>query len=99
MSSRYENIPNKTNEFGKQVKRSIIYPTIPRSLGDIYVQTNVSDRLDLIAYRYYGNPSYYWILAEANGLGKGSMSIPVGTQLRIPQNFVDVIREYELLNK
>jgi hypothetical protein len=98
MTSRYDNIPTKTNESKKQVTKPVLYPSIPRAVGDIYVQTSPADRLDLIAYKYYGSPGYYWILAEANGIGKGSMNIPVGMQLRIPQNLTEILREYQLLN-
>ena len=68
MSSRYETIPIKKNDTGKRVRKPILYPTIPRSLDDIYLQTSPGDRLDLIAFKYYGRPSYYWIIAEANGI-------------------------------
>ncbi len=99
MSSRYETIPIKKNDTGKRVRKPILYPTIPRSLDDIYLQTSPGDRLDLIAFKYYGRPSYYWIIAEANGIGKGSLNIPVGMQLRVPRNYQQIVSEYESINQ
>ena len=51
-----------------------------------------SKRLDLLSNEHYGTPSYWWIIAEANGIGKGSMHIPVGMQIRIPKR-LDKIQE------
>ena len=99
MSSRYENTATKKDNRGKRVRKPIIYPAIPRAINDIYIQTSPGDRLDLIAFKYYGRPSYYWIIAEANGIGKGSLNTPVGIQLRVPQNYQQIQSEYELLNK
>lgn len=99
MSSRYETISIKKSESGKRVRKPILYPAIPRALDDIYLQTSPADRLDLIAYKYYGRPSYYWIIAEANGIGKGSLNVPVGMQLRVPRDPQAIINEYKRLNK
>lgn len=99
MSSRYQNTKTKVDSRGKRVKAPVMYPPIPRSVDDIYLRVSPGERIDFIAYKYYGRPSYYWIIAEANGIGKGSMNVPVGMQLRIPQNISSIISEYESLNK
>lgn len=98
MINRYEDIPQKTGDNGKRVVRSTIYPPIPRSLEDTYVITTIGDRLDLLAYRYYGNVGYWWIIAQANEIGKGDLNIPVGVQLRIPRDIATIIQEYQTLN-
>ena len=46
--------------------RSTVYPSIPHSENDIYIITRDSDRLDLLANKYYGTPNLWWILAQAN---------------------------------
>lgn len=97
--NRYESIPQKTGDNGKRVVRSIIYPPIPRNLEDTYVITTIGDRLDLLAYKYYGSVSYWWIIAQANEIGKGDLNIPVGLQLRIPKNITTILQEYQTLNK
>ena len=98
---RYDDIPVKVSENNKRVVRSTIYPPIPRTINDIYVITGIGDRLDLLAYKYYGAVAHWWILAEANAIGKGSLTIPAGTQLRIPDpNTVnDIIYNFRELNK
>ena len=42
------------------------------------------ERLDLLAYRFYGDASKWWIIASANGLGKGTLFVPENTTVRIP---------------
>ena len=96
--NRYENIPTKTNDNGKRVTRSVLYPPIPRQLSDIYLITTPGDRLDLLSYKYYGSVGYWWIIAEANGIGKGSLTIPPGLQLRVPTQVNEIITSYKQLN-
>lgn len=99
---RYENIPEQKSDSNKRVRRSTLMPTINPSLDDIYIITTLGDRLDLLAYRYYGNVSYWWIIAHANPeskVGKGTMMVPLGIQLRIPQNPLTIIQELKELNK
>lgn len=98
MANRYVDIQIKNNESGKRVTRSVLYPPIPRQVDDIYVITTPGDRIDLLAYKYYSNVSYWWIIAEANAIGKGSMTIPVGLQLRIPINLTNILQDYRELN-
>ena len=40
----------------------------------------------------------WWILARANYLGKGDLSIPIGKQLRIPEDYLGILDEYKKLN-
>lgn len=98
MPNRYQNIPVVKGSNEKRVVKFVIYPPIPRTVEDIYIITNPGDRLDLLAYKYYENVNYWWILAEANALGKGTLSIPAGTQLRIPANYLTLVSKYEQLN-
>jgi nucleoid-associated protein YgaU len=46
-----------------------------------YVQ---GERLDQIAYRYYNDSTYWWIIPEFNPEVKDFTNIPNGTVLRIP---------------
>ena len=47
-------------------------------------------RLDALAGEYYGDSSYWWIIAAASGIGWG-LQIPPGTILRIPTNIAQVL--------
>lgn len=98
MESRYRDIQQKVDETGRRITRSVLYPPIPRNVNDIYVITTPGDRIDLLAYKYYGEIGYWWIIAEANAIGKGSMALPVGQQIRIPTNIGDILQDYRNLN-
>ena len=62
--------------------RTTIYSSIPETDSDIYVITQHGDRLDNIAFQFYGDQSLWWYIAKANNLT--FMTIPIGTSLRIP---------------
>ena len=94
--NRYSNITKirNTNEF-------------VGTLGDLYYETvnypevRPSDRLDRLAFQFYGDVTLYWIIALANPntQGLGSLFIPVGTQLAIPTNISGFIDSYNRLNE
>lgn len=42
-------------------------------------------RLDHIAGQYYGNGSYWWVIAAASGIG-WALQCPAGTVIKIPKN-------------
>ena len=62
------------------------YPKFPVNENDTYIITRTGDRLDSLAYEFLGSVEQWWILAEANNLGKGTFAIEPGIQLRIPFN-------------
>lgn len=99
MTSRYREIQEKINDSNRRVTRSTLYPPIPRSLMDIYVITTPGDRIDLLAKKYYDDIGYYWIIAEGNAIGKGTLIVPPGMQLRIPMNLSSILQDYRELNK
>lgn len=43
------------------------------------------DRIDLLAYRFYEDPSMWWVIAYANPEIHVWDPIPVGVELRIPR--------------
>ncbi len=96
---RYNNIPNIKSPTGNKIYQTTRYPEIPRSDNDIYVYTTIGDRYDTLAQQYYGNSSLWWVISNANGdLVQDSLTPPVGTQLRIPQNPTLTLSEYENIN-
>lgn len=75
------------------------YPEIPYSENDIYVITTDGDRLDNLAYEYYGDSTLYWILLSANPDKSYNLLYPVlGTQLRIPFPVDTIIQEFNSFN-
>lgn len=98
---RYEQNTILAEKFAnKTYYKNKLYPNIPISSEDIFVITTVGDRLDLLAYTYYKNPEYWWVISMANNnVTKGSMFPQPGTQLRIPVNVNEVLRIFNELNK
>jgi phage tail protein X len=100
--ARYNNIKILKDPNIKQGARhykNVWYPEIPFSDKDIFVITTQGDRLDVLANKYYGNISLYWIISIANNfLPQNSLFLPVGTQLRIPSDISEVISKYNNLN-
>ncbi len=99
MANRYETIEILRTELGKRYKKTIRYPKIEKQSQDMYIISIQGDRLDNLAFKYYEDARLWWIIARANYLGKGDMEIPIGTQLRIPANYIGIYDEYLELNK
>ncbi len=66
-------------------------PRFPVKSTDLYVFSREDDRLDNLAYEFYEDPRYWWVIAEANNLGKGTFAIPPGLQIRIPLPIDDLL--------
>ena len=81
--NRYKDT-EKVRKNGQVYYRSTYFANIPTSADDIYVITQYGDRLDLLAYQYYGNASLWWYIARANNMF--TLNIPENIQLRIPSS-------------
>ena len=59
---------------------------IPTHPTDQYyvVQSSDAGRPDLISYRYYGTPAYYWVILWINGVHDPFETLYPGMLLRIP---------------
>jgi hypothetical protein len=72
------------------VKNTRIFPTvrlpkIPIKFEDYYAYTTRGDRYDTLAQTFYGDSSYWWIIATCNPTNSSDSLIPeIGTQIRIP---------------
>jgi len=97
-NSRYTNVPIYNRWDGKRAYRTTHYPEIPPSDSDIYIVSNETDYLDTLANKYYGDASKYWIIGQANNIGKGRMSVESGLQLRIPTNVSKILSDFERIN-
>lgn len=96
---RYDkNIIHKTSD-GKRYYKGKIYPDIPYSETDEYIITTIGDRLDSIAYSYYNDAEFWWVISVANNnITNGSMFPIPGTQLRIPTNINSVLNLFDQVN-
>jgi hypothetical protein len=99
--NRYENgIILKTEYTNRPYYKGRYYPNIPLSESDVYVITNVGDRLDNLAYSYYGDSTLWWIISVANNNATNGALYPIpGTQLRIPTNVSNIIELYNRFNQ
>ena len=95
--SKYSNtLFSLGNSLDVEMKRryytSVIDPEIPKQNDDIYVICTVGERLDLLAWKYYQNVEYWWIIAAANPeLRKDSLNLEPGAQIRVPANFQNAL--------
>lgn len=97
--NRYEKIETLKTESGRRYKKTIQYPLMERNVNDIYIIGRQGDRLDNLAYKYYNDSKLWWIIARANNIGNGNLSVPIGEQIRIPSNHISIVSEYSKLNK
>jgi hypothetical protein len=82
---------NKTIQTSSEKTRlqTTILPNIVGA-NDTYIETITPERLDALANQFYGDTSLWWVIAAANGIGKGTIRVPIGMILRIP-NVTDVM--------
>jgi hypothetical protein len=105
--NRYQNIP-KTKIDGKLVYVTSRYPEVPITSNDIYVYSVQGDRFDVLALQYYKDSSLWWVISIANtgnagtdisvSLPQNTLVIPEGIQIRIPANYSNVIRNFNIIN-
>lgn len=99
MASRYYSTDILKTSDGKPYYQGKLYPNIPLSENDVYVITTIGDRLDYLAYSYYGDSELWWIISVANNnVTKGSLFPAPGTQLRIPPRASEVTNLFDQYN-
>lgn len=76
---------NKIVIDGVECLESHTIKEIPYREDDSYLKvTDVNEnRLDKIAYEYYGSTKLWWVIAEASGI-LNPLDVPIDTILRIP---------------
>ena len=98
--NRYQGIPILKEISGKRAYATSRYPEVPLSENDIYVYTTQGDRYDVLALNYYGDSSLWWVISIANpNISLNSLVIPEGVQIRIPNNFAQIVSEFKLINQ
>ena len=86
--ARYLN-KTMTTSSDKTRLQTTILPNIVGN-NDTYIETITPERLDILANQFYNDASLWWVIAAANGIGKGTIRVPIGMILRIP-NVTDVM--------
>jgi hypothetical protein len=95
MANRYLRNQTQKLDDGRVVYRTKIYPNIPLRDSDIYAVTQTGDRLDTLAHQFYGDSSLWWIIATANNIHDAVLAVEDGTILRIPENYLQIINNFE----
>jgi phage tail protein X len=96
---RYESNKIIKNKDNRRIYKSNIFPKIERSVTDIYIISKSGDRLDLLASKYYGDQTLWWIIAIANNLGKSGLILPPAKQIRIPTDVSSILNDYQELQE
>jgi hypothetical protein len=52
---------------------------------DAVIVSSIGDRLDIYAKEYYGDETFWFVIARSNNLGKGTLNVPPGKIVRIPR--------------
>ena len=84
--NRYSRAPKLSNGryYGTFDACYIIYRAAATRAIDVqYKVSTESDRLDILAGKYYGDGTLWWIIAGASGIG-WNLQVPPGTMLVIP---------------
>jgi hypothetical protein len=90
---RYDTKNTKRLADGKKVLKTTIPNSIPKKDDDIYIITQETDRLDLLANQFYKDSTLWWIIARANNLNGANIGLEGGIQLRIPKNKFDILNK------
>lgn len=95
---RYRYIKTQKRFDGKDVYKTTLLPNIVDDVNDIYITVSDNQYLDNISKKYYGDEQYWWVIAVANNISRGKISVPVGKQLKIPGNLSRILQDFENLN-
>lgn len=98
MARRYENIGTYKGIGGKVIYLPTKYPSLVPTNEDYYIISKDQDRLDLLAYDFYGDSTLWWVIAMANDLPGDSMFLPLGFQLRIPADVDAALNAFDNIN-
>jgi len=94
--SRYSFSTNLKNSLGQNlISISNASPKIFRAVEDQRINYSVhvleeGERLDYLAGIYYGDSSFWWVLAASSGIGY-ALQVPPGTVIRVPNSIADVL--------
>ena len=98
--SRYKFTGKKIDKYtGNRVQKITLYPEIRIGDGDQFVYPIDGDRLENLAYRYYGDSTLWWIIAQANKIRDGSFALSPTEKLRIPKNISQIISDLRSINE
>ena len=90
-SNEDRNIKKSRDVNGIPYINNPIYPDIPETEDDVYIITSDTDRYDLLASRFYGDSSLWWIIPAANKTTSRDTIYP--TNKESIRNFIEYYKE------
>jgi hypothetical protein len=84
---------------GNRVQKTTLYPQIKIEDGDQFIYPLDGDRMESIAYRFYGDSTLWWIIAKANGIRDGSFGLKPDEKIRIPSNVPQILSDLRAINE
>ncbi|MFJ9456289.1 tail protein X [Kitasatospora sp. NPDC101447] len=89
-ASRYRDVPVAVHVDDRGRPRPWVTLRVPPATGPTVTSaTRPHDRLDLLAYRTYGDPGAWWRIVDANpaaaAAGPAAVLEPPGTPIELPQ--------------
>ncbi len=104
--NRYQTIEKIRNEnqfvgtIGDLYYNTVSYPEVGARESDIYVETEFGDRLESLAFQFYGDTTLYWIISirNPNKVNFGSVFLTPGSIIAIPVDIGGIVDSYVNLN-
>jgi hypothetical protein len=84
--NRYETATELKTDLGFRRRATVILAAPGVGSNDTYIRVTSPELLTKLANNFYNDVASWWIIAAANGLGKGTLIVPANTILRIPSN-------------
>ena len=84
---------------GNRVQKTTLYPEIKIEDGDQFIYPLDGDRMESIAYRFYGDSTLWWIIAKANSIRDGSFGLKPDEKIRIPSNVPQILSDLRAINE
>ena len=95
---RYSTTRAKFDKAGFRVYGTTYYPEIPIENSDKFIYSKFGDRFDLLAHKFYGDVTLWWVIAKANGI-RGKAALEPGTELRIPSDITGILDRFHQVNR
>ena len=92
------NVHTNHEHYNKIGYDSTLFPKVIRKSSDTIIIAKSTDRLDLMAHKYYRDRTLWWVIALANNLPGDSFFIEPGTQIFIPRDVTRITNEMRILN-
>ena len=98
---RFTTLNNNLRNKGLRYINVARYPLVQQRESDIYAITEFGDRFESLADRFYGDITLWWIISISNPniVKFNSIFLPIGSQIRIPQDISPIVDSFNELNR